>query len=187
MLKAVQAAFAVACYWGFSDIHECSDVLQMAPSPFDKQTASCDPPHDWLISLAMDLAALCDKWRWKWHQWMPFSCFQSRRSLCLQICGYPPTLIGVLLVLAMPVKKLLYSGKLWRGESLANHPWLTKLKPSKLVLTINNLLADLLICQTFIHQMLEKSRFAKLSRYTVSKMADNSASYPLNSWWIDRL
>ena len=35
-------------------------------------------------------------------------------------------------------------------------------KLSKLVLTINNLPADLLICQTFFHQMLEKSQFAKL-------------------------
>ena len=30
-------------------------------------------------------------------------------------------------------------------------------KPSKLVLTINNLLADLLIHQTYSHQMLKKS------------------------------
>ena len=43
---------------------------------------------------------------------------------------------------------------------------------TKLVFTINNLLADLLIRLTFFHQMLEKSQFtklppAKLSRYTV--------------------
>ena len=31
------------------------------------------------------------------------------------------------------------------------------------MLTINNLLGDLLIHQTFFHQILEKSRFAKLS------------------------
>ena len=36
-------------------------------------------------------------------------------------------------------------------------------KPSKLVLTINNLLADLLIRQTFFRQMLETSQFAKFS------------------------
>ena len=51
--------------------------------------------------------------------------------------------------------------------NLANHPWFTKLKPSKLVLTINNLLANLLICQTFFRQMLETSQFTKLSRYMV--------------------
>ena len=28
--------------------------------------------HDWLMSLAMDVA---DMWRWKWHQWKSFSCF----------------------------------------------------------------------------------------------------------------
>ena len=33
--------------------------LQIAPYPLDKWTASCDSPHDWLMSLAMDLAALC--------------------------------------------------------------------------------------------------------------------------------
>ena len=54
-----------------------------------------------------------------------------------------------------------------------NRPRFAKLKPSKLVLTINNLLADLLIGQTFFHQMFEMSQFAKLpapaklSRYTV--------------------
>ena len=34
----------------------------MAPYPLDKQTASCNAPHDWLMSLAMDLAALCDRY-----------------------------------------------------------------------------------------------------------------------------
>ena len=32
----------------------------MAAYPLDKQTASCNSPHDWVMSLAMDLAALCD-------------------------------------------------------------------------------------------------------------------------------
>ena len=43
------------------------------------------------------------------------------------------------------------SRKVWQGESLTNltnQPWFAKLKPSILVLTINNLLADLLIRQT---------------------------------------
>ena len=39
--------------------------------------------------------------------------------------------------------------------NLANRPWFTKLKPSNLVLTIDNLLADLLIQQIFFRQMLE--------------------------------
>ena len=55
-----------------------------------------------------------------------------------------------------------YSGKVWRivwcRESLTNRWWCTKLKPSKLILTITNVLADLLI-----FQMLKKSKFAKLS------------------------
>ena len=70
---------------------------------------------------------------------------------------------------------ILYSGKVWQGESLANlvnRPLFTKLKPSKLVLTIKNLLADLLIRQTFFCQMLKRVNSpnfppAKLSRYMV--------------------
>ena len=59
-----------------------------------------------------------------------------------------------------------YSRKVWRGESLvnlANCPLFTKLKLSKLVLTINNLLADLLI-----HQL----SFAKCSKRV------NSPNFP---------
>ena len=55
---------------------------------------------------------------------------------------------------------LLYSGKVWRGESLANlanRLWFAKRKPSNLILKIDNLLANLLIRQTFFRQMLEKS------------------------------
>ena len=37
-----------------------------------KQTAGCNSPHDWLMSMVKDLTALCNVWRWKWHQWMPF-------------------------------------------------------------------------------------------------------------------
>ena len=56
--------------------------------------------------------------------------------------------------------------------NLANRLQFTKLKPSKVVVTINNPLADLSIRQTFSRQMLEKSKLAKyspakLSRYTV--------------------
>ena len=31
----VQAAFAVACFWGFSDVHKSSGHLQMAAYPLD--------------------------------------------------------------------------------------------------------------------------------------------------------
>ena len=66
MLKIAQAALAVAYFRGLSDVHECQGGLQMAPSPLDKQTASCNSQHDWLMSLAMDLAALCDMWINSW-------------------------------------------------------------------------------------------------------------------------
>ena len=63
MLKVARAAFAVVCFLGLSDVHECTGHLQMAEYPLDKQTAGCNSPHDWLMSLAMDLTALCDMWR----------------------------------------------------------------------------------------------------------------------------
>ena len=63
MLKVARAAFAMACFLGLSDVHECTGRLQMAAYPFGKQTAGCNSPHNWLMSLAMDLTALCDMWR----------------------------------------------------------------------------------------------------------------------------
>ena len=57
-----------------------------------------------------------------------------------------------------------YSGKVWRGESLANlanRRRFAKLKPSKLISTIDNPLADPFIRQTFFRQTLKNSRFAK--------------------------
>ena len=58
----------------------------------------------------------------------------------------------------------MYTGKVWWVEilaNLANCLQFAKLKPSKLVVTIDNPLADLLIRQTFFCQMLEKSKFTK--------------------------
>ena len=61
MLKVARAAFAVPCFLGLSEVHECcSGHLKMAAYLLGKQTASCNLPHEWLMGLAMDLAALCD-------------------------------------------------------------------------------------------------------------------------------
>ena len=57
---------------------------------------------------------------------------------------------------------ILYSWKVWWGESLANHSWSIKLKPSKFLLTIITFWLNLFIRQTFFRQMLKKSKFAKL-------------------------
>ena len=64
------------------------------------------------------------------------------------------------------MKQILYSRKVWRGESLANLAnclRFAKLKPSKLIVTIDNPMADLFIRQTFFCQTFENSRFAKHS------------------------
>ena len=65
MAKIAQTAFAVACFWGLLDIYKCLSGLQTAPYPHDKQAAAYNSPHDWLMSLAMDLAGLYDMWRRK--------------------------------------------------------------------------------------------------------------------------
>ena len=90
-------AFTQVSFSCLSDIHECLGGLQMVSSSLDKQIADCDSPHDWLMSLAMDLAALCDTWRWKWHQWMLFGCYYWRHRFCPPLCGslltlHPPAL-----------------------------------------------------------------------------------------------
>ena len=61
------------------------------------------------------------------------------------------------------IQATLYSGKVWRGESLVNCQRFAKLKPSKLVVTIITLWLNLFIRQTFPHQTLKKSKFAKVS------------------------
>ena len=59
---------------------------------------------------------------------------------------------------------MLGGGKVWRPR---NHQRFTKLKPSRLVVTINNLLADLFVRQNFRqNQSLYPSTFAKLFRYS---------------------
>ena len=55
-------AFTQVSFSCLSDIHECLGGLQMASCSLDKQIADCDLPHDWIMSLVMDLAALCDTW-----------------------------------------------------------------------------------------------------------------------------
>ena len=62
LLKVKRSAFTQASFSSLSDIHECSGGLQLALSSLDKQTAECDSPHNWLMSVAMDLAALCNMW-----------------------------------------------------------------------------------------------------------------------------
>ena len=53
LLKAEQSAFTQVSFSSLSDIHECSGGLYMTPSSLGKQTAGCESPHNWLMSLAM--------------------------------------------------------------------------------------------------------------------------------------
>ena len=57
-------------------------------------------------------------------------------------------------------------------------------KPPKVVLTINNPLADVLICQTFLCQMLEKSQFAKLSPHRTFPLYGIQIEFSSNPAWV---
>ena len=70
------------------------------------------------MSLAMDLAALCDMWRWKWHHLAGFSQDVAFARHFMATRPPPPSHpIGVLLVLATPVKNYLK----WQEIQLAIH------------------------------------------------------------------
>ena len=109
-----------------------------------------------------------------------------RVAICLQLCSlkWIPFCIWRGAWLCNYYMYVIYhipcGGKLWRGKTLANlanRPWFAKLKLSKLVLIINNLLTDLLIRQTFFRWMLKMSQFtnippAKVSLNTVANPAE---------------
>ena len=59
----------------------------MAPSSFSKQTAGCELPHDWLMSLAMDLAA--SKMAGNPASYLVYSTYNELLSIAiyLYICG----------------------------------------------------------------------------------------------------
>ena len=92
----------------------------MATYPLDKQTAGCNSPHDWLVSLAMDLAAcvICGGENGtNGYHLADFSEDVAFAHHFVATCPAPPSYpIGVLLVLATPVKKL---SKM--AEDLANY------------------------------------------------------------------
>ena len=60
---------------------------------------------------------------------------------------------------------------------MENHLRFAKLKPSKVVIIINNLLVDLFVHQTFFRQTLEKSKFAKHSPRQTFLLAIQYALY----------
>ena len=73
MLRVAQAAFAVseACQIFAS----ARAVFNWLHFPLRNKQPGYNSPHNWLISLAMDLAVLCDMQRRKRHQWMLFAFF----------------------------------------------------------------------------------------------------------------
>ena len=63
LLEVEQFAFTQASFLSLSDVHKCSGGIQMVLSSLGEHIADCESPHDWLMSLAIDLAVLYDMWR----------------------------------------------------------------------------------------------------------------------------
>ena len=89
--------------WDIADLESWNlhaYIKSLAENVKDKQAASCNSLHNCLMNLAIDSTALCDMWRWKWHQWIPFGCLYCWCGLCPPLCGYllthhSPTSIGI--------------------------------------------------------------------------------------------
>ena len=62
MLKVAQAAFVCDLFLRLVRHPRVLGLLQMTLYLLDKQTASCNSLHDWLMSLAINLVVLSDMW-----------------------------------------------------------------------------------------------------------------------------
>ena len=51
-----QSAFAVAAFWGVSDVHEFPQCLQLALVAVNEKPPGCNLPHNYLVMLSSDLA-----------------------------------------------------------------------------------------------------------------------------------
>ena len=103
--------------------------------------------NDWLIALSTFVSL------WSTKMWPSYKRIILWKSLTENITKQPPLF-----------SMMLYSRKVWRIWQIIHD------SSSKLVLTINNLLADLLNHQTFFCQMLGKSQFTKLSPAKLSHL-----------------
>ena len=62
--ESCPGCFCCSLFLWLVRLPQCSGCPQMTPYLLDNHTASCNSPHNWLMSLIMDLATLCDMWRW---------------------------------------------------------------------------------------------------------------------------
>ena len=59
MPTAHQSTFAVAAFWGVSDVYECLQYLQLALVAANEKPPGCNSPHDCLVMLSINLATFC--------------------------------------------------------------------------------------------------------------------------------
>ena len=105
--KVGRVAFAMACFIGLSDVHECLGRLQMAACHLGKLTAGCNSPYDWLMSLTMDFfCVICG------GENDTNGCHLAGFSADVAFARHfvatrpPCQSVGVLLILATPVKTI---------------------------------------------------------------------------------
>ena len=89
----------------------------MAPSPLDMQTAGYDSPHNWMMSLAMDLAALCTVL----CDCMLFLTACSVDIFSLSLCGFPPPPLPTPIVALVVVASKNYLYLKWWAIQLTIH------------------------------------------------------------------
>ena len=93
LLKVEQSAFTHTSFSSLSDIHEYSVGLQMSPSSLGKQAADCNLPYDWLMSMAMDLAASSDMYWGNGTNGCHLAGFSVNVAFaCHFVAPHPPTL-----------------------------------------------------------------------------------------------
>ena len=102
--ESFPGCFCCSLFLWLVDIHKCSGCPQMASHPLDNHTASCNSPHNWLMSLIMDLATLCDMWRWNGTNGYYLAAFTFAHHFVANHPSPPSHSIGVLVVLATLVK-----------------------------------------------------------------------------------
>jgi len=71
-------------------VHECLDGFQMVLVGLDKKLPSWKSPHDWLVRLAIKVAAFCDIYSSIRLQTRPSGCVQIRKPAMHFMAFHPP-------------------------------------------------------------------------------------------------
>ena len=107
------SAFAVAAFWGVSDVYKCPQCLQLALVAVNEKPPGCNSPHDCLVMLSIDLATFC----------AIYSTIMPIWKCEYLMCVYPATAVAPPRP-TTPIKSLVVLLKnylKWRAIQLASH------------------------------------------------------------------